>query len=88
HFSRFHPDYKMLDKPRTPLQTLEVAYKVAKDAGLKYVYVGNVPSNERENTFCPKCGNMVIQRWGFSISKYDLDGSKCRKCGGEVDIVT
>jgi pyruvate formate lyase activating enzyme len=87
HFSRFHPDYKMLDKPRTPLKTLEVAYKAARIAGLKYVYVGNVPSNERENTFCPNCGNMVIQRFGFSISRYDLDGSKCGKCGETVDII-
>ncbi|MFQ5885394.1 MAG: AmmeMemoRadiSam system radical SAM enzyme [Thermoplasmata archaeon] len=87
HFSRFHPDYKMLDKPRTPLKTLELAYRIAKDAGLKYVYVGNIPTNDRENTFCPNCGNMVIERWGFSISKNNLDGDKCKKCGGKVDIV-
>jgi pyruvate formate lyase activating enzyme len=87
HFSRFHPDYQMIDHPRTPLKTLGIAYKIAKDAGLKYVYVGNVPSNERENTLCPNCGNMVIQRWGFSISKYDLDGNKCKNCGEVVDII-
>lgn len=87
HFSRFHPDYKMLDRPRTPIKTLELAYKTARDAGLKYVYVGNVPNNERESTYCPNCGKMVIERWGFSVSKSNLDRDKCKKCGGKVDIV-
>lgn len=87
HFSRFHPDYRMLDRPRTPIETLELAYETAKRAGLKYVYVGNIPTDERENTLCPNCGNTVIGRWGYSISKYDLDGNKCRKCGGKVDII-
>ncbi len=88
HFSRFHPDYMMLDHPRTPLKTLEMAYTIARDAGLKYVYVGNVPTNERENTYCPNCGTLVIQRWGFSIAKYDLEGDQCGKCGAKLDIIT
>jgi pyruvate formate lyase activating enzyme len=87
HFSRFHPDYKMLDRPRTPIKTLQLATDVAEKAGLKYIYVGNVPSNDWENTYCPNCGNKVIGRWGFSISKYDLDGDKCKKCGEAVDII-
>ncbi|AGK60619.1 Pyruvate-formate lyase-activating enzyme [Archaeoglobus sulfaticallidus PM70-1] len=87
HFSRFHPDFQILDKPATSIQTLERAYRIAKDAGLEYVYLGNVWGHKYESTYCPRCGYPVIQRQGFYIEKIDLDDSKCPKCGYEQNII-
>jgi pyruvate formate lyase activating enzyme len=64
HISAFHPDWKMLDKPFTPLQTLEKAYKIWKDIWLRYIYIGNVSIPEYETTYCPKCWNKIIERSG------------------------
>jgi pyruvate formate lyase activating enzyme len=75
HFTRFIPLYKLTQLPTTPVSTLERARDIALKAGVKYVYVGNVPGNKAENTFCPKCGNMIIERRGFVIAaKHILDG--------------
>jgi pyruvate formate lyase activating enzyme len=87
HVTAFHPDYKMLDVPPTPLSTLLKAYKIGKQAGLKYVYVGNVSAGKYENTFCPKCDSLVIERHGFFSVKNNLENGKCKKCGYEIEGV-
>jgi pyruvate formate lyase activating enzyme len=83
HFSRFFPHYKMTDVPPTPSKTLDTAYETAKAAGLSYVYVGNVPGDRRESTFCPKCGALVIERLGFGAGKVNR---KCPECGHKIPL--
>ncbi len=88
HFLRFHPDYKMMEFPWTPVQTLEKHCAVAKEEGLRYVYVGNVPGHRLENTYCPGCGAIAVKRYGFDITGWYLDrDNKCKKCGTKVAIV-
>jgi pyruvate formate lyase activating enzyme len=87
HFSRFHPDFKMLDKTVTPVKTLERAVEIAKNSGLEYVYVGNVWGHENESTYCPKCNAILIERDGFYVERIDLDDSRCPKCGYEQNII-
>ena len=87
HFSAFHPDYKMRDRGATPLATLEKIYKKAKELGLRFPYLGNVRSSPYENTFCPSCGAMLIERQGFSSRVLDLDGQQCRSCGEKIEVV-
>jgi pyruvate formate lyase activating enzyme len=86
HVSRFHPDYKMLDTAATSHETLAKAYEIGKEAGLKYVYVGNIPDSRREATHCPKCEKMLITREGFLIDKNKLRNGKC-DCGEEIEGV-
>ncbi|MCS7135093.1 MAG: AmmeMemoRadiSam system radical SAM enzyme [Candidatus Aenigmarchaeota archaeon] len=86
HVTAFHPDYKMLDTPPTPLSTLLKAYKIGKKAGLKYVYIGNILSAEYENTFCPNCNNICIARFGFNVKNYLIDG-KCKNCNNKIEGV-
>ncbi len=88
HFLRFHPDYKMMEFPWTPVETLEKHCAVAKEAGLKYVYVGNVPGHPLEHTYCPGCGAIAVKRYGFDITGWYLDkDNKCKKCGYKIAIV-
>jgi pyruvate formate lyase activating enzyme len=84
HFSRFYPAYKLKDLPPTPALTLEMARNTAQDAGLKYVYIGNVPGNQGEDTFCPSCGRLVIDRLGYRILANHVVNGKCRFCGEEI----
>jgi len=79
HFSAFHPDYKMLDTPRTPYSTLEKAREIAHKHGILYVYLGNVPTDA--NTYCPKCNALLIDRNSFEIPALDIHSSSCRLCG-------
>ncbi len=88
HFSRFHPDHKMTNVAMTPMDTMTGAYEIARKSGILYVYLGNVPSGEYENTVCPKCGNTCVRRYGFSISIDGLKNGKCSKCGTSLNIVT
>ncbi len=81
HFSRFYPIYRMKDLPPTPGRTLESARQTALDEGLKYVYIGNVPGNPGEDTFCPKCGRKVIDRYGYRILSNHVVNGKCGFCG-------
>ena len=81
HFSAFHPDYKMQDKPRTSLQTIREACSIAIRNGLKYVYAGNVHNPQNDSTFCPECGEILIGRDWYNLSVWNLDYSKCNKCG-------
>lgn len=87
HFSRFHPMYRMMDKPSTPIATLERALEIAEEEGLEHVYVGNVPGHKADNTYCPDCGELLIARSGFSISEYNLEGNHCPNCDAEINIV-
>jgi pyruvate formate lyase activating enzyme len=75
----------MENVPPTPVETLMKAYIIGIDAGLKYVYVGNLDDNEHENTICPKCGELVIERdWRRGIMNIKLKKNKCPKCGEEI----
>src|SRR5437867_3395933 len=87
HFLRFHPDYKMMEFPWTPVETLEKHCAVAKEEGLKYVYIGNVSGHPLEHTYCPGCGAVAIKRYGFDITGWYLDkDNKCKKCGYQLAI--
>jgi len=87
HISRFFPHYKAKDLPPTPMKTMLKAYEKGKSEGLKYVYLGNVSTGEYENTFCPSCGEKVIERRGFTVSKLNLKGRYCMNCGYSVEGV-
>jgi pyruvate formate lyase activating enzyme len=84
HFSRFYPLYKLKTLPPTPVSTLDKARAVALSVGLEYVYVGNIPGHEGENTFCPKCKKMIIQRTGYMVGEINLKDGKCRYCGKPI----
>ena len=87
HFLRFHPDYKMMEYPSTPVETLEKHYQIAKDVGLKYVYLGNVPGHKWEHTYCSECNKIVVNRYGFSIREWHLDEkNRCNFCGNHIPI--
>ncbi len=77
HFLRFHPDYKMMEYPNTPIETLEKHYPVANHPGLKQVYLGNVPGHNGEPTYCSECNEIVVNRYGFNIREWHLDKNNC-----------
>ena len=85
HISRFHPTYKLTDRPPTPVKTLKTAREIGLKAGLRYVYTGNVPGEASENTFCYGCGELLVERWGFSIRKYRITDGCCPECGAAID---
>jgi len=85
HVTQFYPTYQLMDKPRTPVGTLRKAREIGLKAGLKYVYEGNVPGEGGENTYCPSCGELLIERFGFALTKIRMKDSKCTKCGAHVD---
>ncbi len=80
HFTRFHPTYRMKNLPRTPVQTLERCRRIALDAGVHYVYAGNVPMHPGENTYCHGCRNELIRRVGFKVAANRIKNGKCPKC--------
>jgi len=80
HFSRFHPQYLLKNLPPTPQRTLEMAYDICRAEGLKFVYLGNLPGHPAESTYCRECGEMLIERRGYRIYQYNLEGNRCRKC--------
>ncbi len=88
HLLRFHPDYRMLGYPSTPVNTLERMAEAAMREGLKYVYIGNVWGHRLENTYCPKCGRPLIKRKGFYVTEVNLtsDG-RCPYCGAKINII-
>ncbi len=89
HFTRFFPQYQMQELPPTEIKYLEKAYKIARDARMKYVYIGNVPTADGENTYCPECGETVIKRDGFSVMSDKIkETRKCPRCKADIDIVT
>ena len=86
HVTRFYPQHHMMDLPPTPVSTLEHAYDIGRQAGLKFVYTGNVPGNERESTTCYSCGKPIVQRLGYQTKVIGLEGSKCKFCGAELNF--
>ncbi len=84
HVSAFHPSYKMLDRPRTPASTLERAYHIGKDAGLKHIYVGNIRDPSKENTYCPACGAQLIERHGYRTRVLWHSPGACPSCGAKI----
>ncbi len=86
HVSRFHPDYK-LSLPSTSLDILEKAYKIGKNCGLRYVYIGNTYTDYGENTYCYNCSNLLIKRYGFWIEEYMIEAGRCKFCGAKIDGV-
>jgi pyruvate formate lyase activating enzyme len=87
HFSRFYPTHKLEQLPPTPVEVLKTAALIAAGEGLKYIYIGNVPGNEKSDTNCPSCGSSVVVRQGYRITVNNISGSKCNKCGKEVNGV-
>jgi pyruvate formate lyase activating enzyme len=87
HLLRFHPDYKMTTGSATPIETLERAYMIAKNAGLNYVYLGNVAGHPAESTYCPNCNELLIKRYSFEITQWNLTKDmRCPVCGREIPI--
>jgi pyruvate formate lyase activating enzyme len=84
HVSAFHPDYQMLDRPPTPGRSLNRAYEIGKQAGLRYVYVGNVTDADREGTYCPQCSRKLIERRWYSVRQLWTKPGVCPQCGAAV----
>lgn len=84
HFTRFYPKYLLKNLPPTPVATLERAKAVVEAEGLQYVYIGNVPGHPGENTYCPKCRRLLIERAGFTIAQTHLKKGKCEGCGQAI----
>lgn len=83
HVSGYYPAYKFTAPP-TPIRTLERAWQIGKDAGLEFVYIGNVPGHRYDNTYCPTCGTLLIQRLGFDVLRNALRDGRCPKCAREI----
>ena len=81
HFTRFRPEYKMKKIAPTPVQKIEEAYRIAKSAGLKYVYVDNFPGHPNANTVYPSCGTLLIDRYHFKVLKNYIKDGHCPECG-------
>jgi len=84
HFSRFYPKYKLKNLPPTPVKTLVEARKTALDAGLKFVYLGNIPGHEGENTYCPSCNKTLIRRVGYRVYENHMKNGTCEYCGENI----
>lgn len=84
HFTAFHPDFRMRDRPPTPPQTLVEARDIALRAGLKYVYVGNVMDAERQSTYCPNCHKRLIERDWYDLGEYHIQSGQCAYCGTKI----
>jgi pyruvate formate lyase activating enzyme len=87
HVSRFHPTYLLTDRPPTPVETLHLARGIGMEEGLRYVYTGNIPGDDGENTFCHRCQAVLIERYGFSTRKLGLKDGKCTQCNAPMDGV-
>jgi len=81
HFSRFFPNYRLTNISATPIKSLEKAHQIAKDVGLKYVTIGNVPGHRFNSTFCPHCQKRIIHRVHFQVLKNSVKNGKCKFCG-------
>jgi pyruvate formate lyase activating enzyme len=87
HLLRFHPDYQLTTIPSTSIETLEKTYATAKNEGLNYVYIGNVPGHPSENTYCPNCNELLVKRFSFEIVRWNLaKNMRCPVCGQQIPI--
>ncbi len=84
HFTRFHPDYQLLNLPPTPVSTLELSREFAMKRGIRYAYVGNVPGHPGNHTYCPNCGKAVIKRSNFFIEELKLKDGQCQFCRTKI----
>jgi pyruvate formate lyase activating enzyme len=84
HFTRFHPDYKLLNLAQTPVATLEKAREVAMSKGIRYAYVGNVPGHPGNHTYCPSCGKVVVKRSGYILDELHVVNGACEFCGSAI----
>jgi len=84
HFSRFYPSYLMKNLPPTPISTLEKLRNTALEEGLHYVYIGNIPAHEAENTYCPNCGKIIVKRMGYLIEQINIEKGRCVFCGHKI----
>ena len=87
HVSRFHPQYQFTSVGPTPLRIIKKALEIGRAKGLRYVYSGNVPGDEGENTLCYNCERTLIRRFGFSVVEYKIKEGKCYNCGAVIDGV-
>lgn len=85
HVTAFYPTYKLMKKPPTPAETLQMARKIGLKEGLRYVYEGNIPGTEGGNTYCYKCEDLLIRRYGFNVLENKIKNSKCPECGTKID---
>jgi pyruvate formate lyase activating enzyme len=76
--------FKLTNLPPTPVETLEKAYNIAKEVGLKYVYIGNVPGHPYESTYCPKCKKVLIKRVGYTVLENNIKNGRCKFCGEKI----
>jgi len=84
HFTAFHPDFRMVDRGPTPPETLAIAQEIALRAGLRYAFTGNIHDRQRQSTYCPGCGRVVIERDGYYLGVYALLQDRCRHCGTQI----
>ncbi len=84
HFSRFHPNYQLTNLPPTPVETLTAVWETARELGLHYPSVGNVPDHPGNHTYCPGCGEIVIRRRGFAVEAYHIEDGACVFCGQKI----
>ncbi|NQS96850.1 MAG: AmmeMemoRadiSam system radical SAM enzyme [candidate division Zixibacteria bacterium] len=84
HFSRYHPQYLVKNISPTPVSTLRKCHDICRGEGLNYVYIGNVPGNEAEKTYCPQCNEVVVDRIGYTIRAVNIVGGRCKNCGGSI----
>ena len=87
HVTRFYPHHHLMHLPPTPLSTLEHACEIGRKAGLKFVYLGNVPGHQSENTSCYACGKIVVKRYGYQTQVAGLENAKCRFCGAGLNFI-
>lgn len=85
HVTGFYPAYRLTDIPRTPASTLRRAREIGLEEGLRYVYTGNVPGEKGENTYCYRCGELLIRRYGYQILEIRIKDSRCSRCGTRID---
>lgn len=84
HVSAYYPTYRLTTAPRTPIYTLRRARKIGQSAGLHYVYTGNIPGDDGENTFCANCGKIIIERTGYRVGTVNIQDGNCAFCATPV----
>ncbi len=87
HVSQFYPTYELMDCPKTPLETLKMAREMGLERGLKYVYEGNVPGKGSESTYCPDCGELLVERFGYQVRSNRIRDGKCFSCSRKIEGV-